>query len=400
MNIGEDTRWPEPTPPRPKRLSVTFHRSSDSVTLDYRYRGWVTVGCLATWLTGWTFGCVALIMSIVQAPGPFLVFIGIVFCSWWVLVAACLIIALFGRERVVLDRGGVSFVRRAIVILCRRNVPLSEIRSFARYTEVSGGRSRTERHGIELQTAGESLRFCEGVSISERDWLTFQLNDHLRSNRVTDEHPEPLGAAPPSDSRWLRSDDRGAIVFADRGWFNLFLFLGLLGINSLWNGIVSVFVLGLCGVGAVAPQEAAWWFVFVLLIPFEFFGVGLFLSLVVTIIEPVRRATWRFGNDSIEFRQTWFGWGSVRTFSVAGAQQIELREVDPCVNCFSYRSLALDLVSRGGTLGRTRQLVLIGPSDAELCTIDALTEGEAEWIAAVLRRERPNWLGNVWNGRD
>jgi hypothetical protein len=342
-------------------------------------------------------------------PKPFNIFLVFVFCGWWVIVAGCLIWVLFGHERLVLDRQGASFLRRAIVLLLRREVPLRELRSFEGYTEVSGGRTTTVRHGIEMRTVGESLRFAEGIAVGERDWLTSQLNDHLRSLRGTGEQAASqdwpaavagrvvrdsthAAVAPPSDARWERLDDRDSIVFADKGWFSVGALVGLLAVNMLWNGIVSVFVLGLSGVGPVGPQGAAWWFVFIFMIPFEFFGVAMLLALVVAIVEPARRAAWCFGHDSIEYHQTWFGLGSLRNYSVVRPQRIELRVIDSAVTCFSFWAVARDMVKGGGALGRTHQLALVGPGDKVLCTIDALTDGEARWMADMLLRERPSWF--------
>jgi hypothetical protein len=256
-----------------------------------------------------------------------------------------------------------------------------------------------------MRTLGKPVRFFEGLPEQERLWLQFQFTSQLdelrRAGHVTpvaatqnpDGVPDVTTTQPlverPSDSRWYRLDDFSAIQFVERGRWNLSMLLALLFVNAFWNGIVSVFLVGLFGgMPGHMPQGWMWWGMIVFLIPFEVIGLAMFTGLVVSLLEPLRRSVWRFDSQEIESATTWLGVGPHNRYPVGILDRVEVRRSNSEKPVMSRCSLG----HSGDGSGRSFELALIDQSNTELCTISGLTEGEAQWIAHVLLRERSKWF--------
>jgi hypothetical protein len=313
-----------------------------------------------------------------------------------------------------------------------RILPLEEIKSFHPYITSHDSESRSSTVGVEMRTLGRPLIFAAGVTPAESEWLVDQLNECLRQLRgdadapeqefpisaksdetkandagstdaesndeeddedTLDDKPRALSLAPtppepPSDCRWERIDDFDSTAFLQQGRMAWGSLGGLLFVTLFWNGIVSVFVAGLCGFMPNGPQGGMWWFLFVFLIPFEVIGLCILGAFLSQLFEPFRRTRWSFDRQNIECRWTWFGLGPRWLYPVKPLNRLELQLGARSKSPSSKSSDLADMVNEGAN----RSLVFIDGDNTELCSIKQLTEGEARWIGDFVLRERPFWF--------
>lgn len=407
-----------PTPPgpvKPARLTIRVVESGERLAFTHRQRQWGTGCFLLLWLTGWTVGCVFLVGVVAKDPKIQNLLFAVPFWASWIFVF-CLVLTMFLQsERFAIDESGVSFVRRVIVPIRTRLVPLDEIQRFKNCSKVTDSESGRTKAGIEMQTIGQPLCFAWGLPEQERDWLKYQLNQCLAALRGAalpeaqaapkEEVPESADAEqsaletltpaktplePPSDSRWRRAEDFRDVIFVQHGRFSLSALGVLLFINAFWNGIVSVFVGVLCfGDANGKPAGGEWWGLFVFLIPFEVIGLVMFLALLAALIEPLRRTQWRFTDSMIERRTKWLGIGPKQRHWVDGLSRIELRAAGGGKR---RRGISLQNIAATGEDSPNMELSFVGKANIEICAMTGLTEGEARWISDTIRRERAAWF--------
>lgn len=399
-----------PAPQRPQRLRCRFESTGSRLTISYR--DIQPVGCfLLLWLIGWTVGCIFLAGMVIKEPGVMNLLFAIPFWAAWIFVFCMVANSFFRTERFELGPEGVQFVRRVIVTVVRRTIPLDEVQGFGSYLTATDSESNAPQWGLEVSTSGQSLRFGQRLPEDERVWLAYQLDEHLsrlkphierKAPRVdvaseADMEPEsddsgagerltqaPAPLAPPSDSRWRRSDDFHELEFVSRGRFGCTAVAVLLFINAFWNGIVSVFVSQLIlPDGGVKGFE--WWGLFLFLIPFEAIGLLMFVGLLVALVEPFRRTKWSFTYGGVERRTTWLGIGPRRTYPVDWLDRIELRGGR---GRFGRRKSQ----QQGGEEQSSCRLVFIDRQNAESFSIEGLSEGEARWMADVILRQCDRWF--------
>ena len=379
---------------------------------------------LALWQTGWTVGCAVLAVAVIDDPKLGTIAFAIPFWVAWLFVGAMLVGAVTRRQDLDVDDKGLLYFDRAVVRLSSRWIPREEFRGFnvnQRGTHLADSNA-PRPVGLEIRSAGKPLFIFGGLPEPELQWLAWQLSQLVGSptadeasvndaasettadKKVVEQDasgPRPLRLAlaesalpPPSDCTWERIADFSAIAFLQRGRWSWSGVLGLLFVAAFWNGIVSVFVMLLFGLMPGGPQGGEWWFLFVFLIPFELIGLLLLVGLLLAILEPLRRTTWRFDNDQVVYRLTWLGLGLRRTYPVVSLAGIELTQrangSKPASGGKQLQVAASgaqwsDEVSQFG-------LSLVRPPNAELCEIRPLSEGEARWMADTVLRERPQWF--------
>jgi DNA-binding protein len=379
---------------------------------------------MIVWLTMWTVGCVFLARAVIVGREPFLLLFGVPFWASWFFVFFMLLKAFFQVEEVVLDAEGLRFRRRVIVAIKSRQVPTVELKKVTRYSTVVDSESGRRAEGLELETSGQPLRLFQGLGGDELQWLAYQINEGIAGlpGRAADvkelaaapmaagEAPasgaEAAGADPddasllilsagpaavPTDSQWRVSERAEDLVFAWRGRFRLGQIAGALFMCLFWNGIVSVFVMGLFGwaprMGNGMPQGAGWWGMFLFLIPFEAVGVSILWGLLYMLGEPFHRLRWTFSANGVERRNTWLGVGLRRTWPVTRLGRLELRRESAGQKRFWKFRIAEQMEET------TYAVVLITPESCELCAIKGLTQGEARWMAQSILRQGAGWFG-------
>ena len=415
------------SPARPRVLKTSFERSGQHLELRCRNPQWGGGCFLVLWLIGWTVGCVFLAGMVIREPRLFSLLFAIPFWASWVFVFCMVVKMFFSREQLVLDHQGANFQSRAVLPLHRRFIPLSEIYAFDVSTKVVDSESGRTQPGLEMRTAGQSLRFLQGGSLQELQWLCRQLNEHLESLKqaVAYVTAGESGAAPPSvtplqlasgesrllttaavpiaapsDSRWLVATGSSAsewpddLRFVQSGRLAIGTLGGLLFTNLFWNGGVSVFVAVLLGLAPIdnPPVGPVWWGLFFFLIPFEAIGLAMFVGLLATLLDPFRRTSWTFARYSIHCRWTWLGIGPAWHWPVERLSRIEIRRNDLSAKHSLWASLKTPS-SPVGEGAADYRLLFIDPANTEVCSFDALTEGEARWMGDMVLRQRREWFG-------
>lgn len=391
----------EPRPARPRRPKVTVDELGDTLRLRYRQREW-GAGCfLIFWLVGWTVACVFLAGLVIREPAAFHFLFAIPFWASWFFVAAKLLGMFLQREELSLGPTGAVFLRRVLIRTKSQETPLEEIRQFDLFERVVDSESGCTVSGIEMKTVGLPLEFAAGLGRPELLWLQDVLEQQLSALRER-LHLEPPAEAlpgeaeerfavkpaePPSDCSWRREDDFGDLTFRQSGRLSWSSVGGLVFANLFCNGIISVFVYGLWGGMDPLPQGVEWWGLFFFLIPFEAIGLLLLAGLLLVLLEPTRRTSWRIGNSQITCRLAWLGVGRTWDYPLESLDRIEVED-----QAENQPKRGKQLTLPWKSAGATYRLSFIDASNGEVCSIDGLTEGEARWMAGVIRGERPAWF--------
>ena len=383
-----------PRPTRPRGLTSTVSQDGDAIAVSMREGSLGAAGFLSLWLAGWTVACVLLVQVCLTKRELFLVLFGIPFWVSWLYVAGWLVNLVCARVTLSLDPSGLAYERWLPEMTTRRFVPLAELRRIeSRVFNVDSENGVT--HGIEIQTLGRSLAIGTGLPPLERDWLADRLDRHrmdLQSAAGLEQTPEIdqpdcRTCAPPTDTAWSLEDDFEGPQFAYRARFDPATILGLLFVTLFWNGGVGFFVASLAGLGRAeaAPRDAAWWALFVFMVPFEVIGVGLAGGLIAAVLDPVRITRWRFGRDTVSRVTTRaglpLGWNS--RFPHDGLATAAVRD-----DLKPRGPFGLGSASNGVPSGAHYGLLVADEANVEVCTIPGLTLGEARWMKGRLQAAR------------
>lgn len=380
---------------RPDRLLTSVDMLGDGLKVTRSKRNLV-VGCfLSVWLTGWTAGCVMLLTMAIAQREPFLFLFAVPFWAAWFFCVAILGGAVFSRESLILDSYGLKVSKRAGLWGKTSKIPLSDLRTIL-VPDADAVAPNTEPV-MTCHGRNQVVEFGQGLPRPELAWLAAVLEEtRVRLQQwagppLEDVSHEP---APPAETAWTSEIEYDDLVLAKRGRWEAAAIGGMLFVTLFWNGIVSVFVAVLLGLmpGEGAPEGAAWWFLFLFLIPFELVGLALIAGLAATIAAPFRREVWKFGRSEITHRVTCFGFGRTRSFEPPRDGRIEAMPM----TVSSDESPSLGSRTDDGSplpvaVTARFQVQIIDPRDVEVCTIASLTDLESRWIAELLRRERPEY---------
>ena len=363
----------------------------DSMSIEMRETQWFLNIFLGVWLTGWTVACVVLAQKFVEKSELVTLMFGVPFWTSWIFVAGVFLNSLIGRQRLLFDQCGLRHTWDVIVTLSQRSIPLEEIRQISVKTlnvDSEGGATI----GIVVSTRGRDLSFGQNLNRLERDWIAFQLDNHRkqlqergRVDVLSDVDPADCrGLAPPSDSSWDVDQTQSALVICQNGKFVWGAVLGLLFVNAFWNGIVGLFVALLFGFvpGGHRHLSGEWWFLCLFLIPFEIIGALIGFGLVLTILEPFRRTVWTFTDTNCVRATTRFNLplGRRTSFQNDGISTVTVRNTDERANAFSLARL-----KSTGPSTEAYELFIADREQREVCTINGLTIGEAQWWKGQLQ---------------
>ena len=362
------------------------------------------------WLIGWTAGCLWLLFGLINEPQWGLFCMAIPFWASWFFVAALLVWQFWGKERFLLRRQKASFERTAIVTLATREIPIAELKGFRTFCETDDEGDRKE--GIEVLNAGHVIRMGEDLVDVERDWIVFQLNQFLADTDATSksifpaterngdseiEHSQAVTrltidhtcSVPPTDCSLQLVEDVNSFSIVQQGKLRLLDVGGVLFLNLFWNGIVSVFVVGLCGGFPMEEtiEGAAWWGMLLFLTPFIAIGGFMFVALIHLIAEPFRRTTWRFEADGINRSIKWPLFSMNKSWLLRPLHHLALQRIDPHLNRKYFQLQSPSMAYRV-----TFELQLVTTEYEVLFSIQTLTEGEARWLANVILTQHPRWF--------
>jgi hypothetical protein len=419
-------------PAEPQRLSVHVQRAGDSITLINTQRQWAIAAFLMVWLTGWTVGCVFLLGALLSKFSLVMLLFALPFLAAWLVVASILGGMIASRETLTLEEEGATYRRTVFGLpVAYRKVPLREITSFD--TSVAKRQGRRLRR-LEMQTIGAPLRLAADLTGEELAWLAHTFNASLASLKrysgpiertSPDEETPPLdpadlppvlelrppSASPvsrPSEAAWEQETTIDYIAFAQRGYITLAGLGGVLFVTVFWNSIVGIFVAGLLGFlpdgrkGGFA-KGGEWWLLFFFLIPFELIGLGFFVALAMTLLEPLRRSRWIFHRHAIAYRVAWLGLGTTKRYAVDQLGRLELRkasedeedgETKPRKKQVQQQSQEneVNLATGEKPVGPRFSLAFVTKDGTDVCQIPNLSLGETCWMADVILRERVGWF--------
>lgn len=395
-------------PSRPESLTSDVRESADGLAVTVRQTNG-SGGFLLLWEIGWTVACIALAVQVISNPeiGTFL--FALPFWAAWLAVGSLLIWFFFGTETILIQADRVLFLRKALITLKVREVPISEVKRF-RSSRSKHLEDNEYLYGIEAETIGKPIRFGFRLPARERQWLIWKLNQFAEFISEGSEPQEPIEAElpgppasdapgrltaadvldePPTDCRWQLHERADGVEFVQRGQFQPGAFFGLLFINAFWNGIVGVFVallLGLMPVENGPPQGFEWWGMFVFLLPFEVVGLGMLAALVMVLAEPFRVTSWRLVHDTMTRQSRWPVVRITRRWSMEEIHHLELRLDDE-----ESSGRLKEKLSSGISDDANYQLTFVSRDNIDQCSIASLTSGEARWMAGELFGFHPQW---------
>lgn len=327
----------------------------------------------------------------------------------WLLILGLSLWLTVRREELQLDRRGLWLRTRIVVPYFAQHVPVEELRDVGEYAsnvKVNGQRL----YGVEVRTAGRPVRFAAGLLPPARAEVAQALRDQLArlhpsaatgpaaESALDPFAPRPLfddshdPVKPPSDSPWRRCDDFDAVVFAARGRWSASALGPLLFITVIWNGVVlgiAALEFDLFGAKQQAGADQVGSLLSVgLLVVFGTIGLLLAGALVVAMAEPLRVTRWEFGRDEVRQCVRWLGLGPTWRYSAEAVDRIEVA-VDVEARPGKPRGWqGFDAMHESQNPLYTVRLMA---GQQTVCAVPRLGEGEARWIANVLRRERPEW---------
>lgn len=392
------------TVPRPARLISDVQSGNGAILIQTR----PTKGpayFLSLWLIGWTVGCVFLLFELITEPSLGTACFAVPFFVSWFAVAAFLIWLWFGREAVLIKDDEVLFRRTAIIDLTTRRIPVAEV------SDVRSCRSthtENDEHllGIEMTCLGKPLRFAYRLPDQERAWLIQEIESVLPLVRGSEARfedqasleipntpsnfeskcltPENTLDQPPSDSCWQITQLPNETSFHRRGEFSIVGFLIMGFICLFWNGIVSVFILGLLGLmpGENGPMQGGeWWGMFFFLIPFEVIGLAFLLGWLAIILAPFSSTTIGIRDQAVIRIIQWPFFQKRKSVNCLDVAQIHLRKADK---------------ARGNSMNpvpstETFQLAFVSHKQEDLISFNQLSRGDALWIAGELLQFEESW---------
>jgi hypothetical protein len=436
-----------------KRWIPKFHirLDGDELYLRASRRQFFLAVFLTVWMTGWSAGC-ALILTRFRWDMPLedLIF-PIPFFVGWILGAGWWITSLFSHENLRLDPTGVRYRFCLFWIpIQRRTLPLGELKDVDSFTEEESSADNKPKYtyGVEIRTNSVPLRFGQALDKDDRTEVVRVVGKHLKmlqSTRassatrsdLTSESTtgDELFATSTTTSRYASS---GALLldappgtferpveccyrlnrtfegvdFVWRGRFSLMGVLVVLALNLFWSTIVTVFALQLF--------EDFRLDLFLFLIPFELVGLAFFIGWLAVLFQPFFKERWRFTRGAIEHKFTVLWIGPTWRYDVIPLSHLELRRDEDSKKPFwergkkekepetgasegvvkkrrGKRAMPFAKVRRPINMkpsqyGRDFMLVFMATDGEPLCTIKHLNEGEARWIAAVVKSEFPSWF--------
>lgn len=386
-------------------LPYQLEKTGAQCVATWRHFSWVVLFILL-WLAGWTVGCVALAGAVFIGGHFAMIPIALPFWGGWILVAGWVTNLFFGKTRIRLDSGGFESDWNCLFVHRHKRIAADEIRRFEIHGQQGSKGSQTFSLRVVCRLekdADYSIPSGGGVWETLCEELNGTLAILVNDPTIADEssvpektglkRPEPIpfpldskpqGIEPPDGSAWKFETEFDSFDFRKRGVFSLSNCCSSLFAACFWNGIVSVFILGLCGVipSSESLQGGIWWLLFFFLIPFEIIGLVLIYAFFTNIMEPFRVTKWSFRFGQAAFQS---GFAGATTFSLGGWSSMTVRltsdledEQEDCLDEDDIQWYDEDY---------SWELAFLDSDEKPLATIDGLYKSEALWMADVVLRQ-------------
>jgi hypothetical protein len=381
-------------PPKPLCPDVQVKEIDGALELVHSKAIW-PFGCLLLLFVG--FFVVVIVVASKDVPAdvpihPVQIFGGVAVAAMLVGMLLFALAAFFGLERVRLGPGGLEYERRALVLLRRLRFPLEEVNGVHEGITVSS-ENKEVGHFLTFETLGAPILFARGITEKERRWLIAMVNRHLdslRPARALTEGDTPTDRNdtwrlqlssepyyPPGDSRAVLRRDSGDAEFAWAGQWELQEILVIT--------FATLFVNGILGASLSSLAEHFSWLLFFFLFPFAVLGLIFLVACFCILTAPAWRLTWTFREHEIVKRMSGFGIGWSKRYTLASLDRIELRWQQ---NRDTGQLRIIPLLRPRAHYA----LSFVGTDGQEALRIDALTEGEARWMASIVFEMFPSWI--------
>jgi len=283
------------------------------------------------------------------------------------------------------------------------------LREHLRHLQVQSGdqAAQRDRRGDEAVSADELFAGTADEVCSATDRSTGTRRRFTGHPLVLDEPPGTF--ARPSECRYRLKRTFQGVDFVWRGRFTLMGSLVVLCLMLFWNTIVTAFALQLRHGFDVR--------LVLFLIPFVLVGLAFVAGWLAMLFQPFFHDRWRFTRSQIEHRFTVFWLGPTWRYEVIPLAQLELHRGDPPKIKPGSGGAEADMVESNtavvplrGRRGKKRaykplprvaaaspyggdfRLVFMATDGQPLCDVRHLNEGEARWIADIVRGEFPSWF--------
>lgn len=308
-------------------------RTEDGLVCEFRPTGlpsgWVLLLFLA-WFIG--ILCVPAVQiargNLVPEP-----FSGLFAAACWMLIVVLTGVwfhILLYRSKLTLTREGLEF-RTSGLWFRKIFVPFQDLGEFRVHTteDHDGQKFRT----LELvRKDGKVVNLPRLFDLGELDglWLITTANALLGKKRQLAPESEWEHAAQPEASEWRLSGSCPPFeIERVPRRLSLFARLHRLFACVFWNGIVTLFQLGLWGVipmGFSPVFSAEWWVLFAFLLPFVVGGVLIGAAALHALFPALVRERWTFTRDEFRFRRTFCGLGHSWSVSPRDIESLEITE--------------------------------------------------------------------------
>ncbi|HBT77468.1 MAG TPA: hypothetical protein DEB39_11235 [Planctomycetaceae bacterium] len=351
------------------------------------------------WITGWTACCIALPFSLFppheNMPLWVVLIIITIFWASWLFAVPMLLLMLWRWESLRVDSEGIEY-RLAIrlpfllIPLRTRRVPLRDL-GLAETSRVSNG-SYTNC-GLEIATTGRAIRCFNtrnsNVGIAE---LILPLNKRLEQYGVTPKSRrrdflENNPANGPLDSRWAFHNDGLGSGLTRRGRVTARMFGVMLFACVFINGTLAVAAVGIISLWQqkIVPFHFACIATLIFSL-FLLFGVWTLCLAMMTLLQPFRRYAIMIDDQRIRYRCTLFGIGRRRSWDRSDVAKVKVvRRANP----LRWYDTAINPELGESEDGKTNPYpfaVHLFDAEGELIgLIPGLLEGEARWIASLIR---------------
>ena len=190
-------------------------------------------------------------------------------------------------------------------------------------------------------------------------------------------------------------DDGMGLVFSRRGRCSWSMLGGVLFINLFWNGIVSVFLVGVFNPGAMGGESLGTVgrvAMGVFLVPFVGIGITMLGGLLACLAAPFSTEWARFGRRELRAGWTIVGLPWARRYDLSGVVGVEVNR-DGRARRLQRNQIDVRRPLRMGETveGPVRKVALVDANGRRVFEMDGLTVGEADWWAQTLVDAYRGW---------
>ena len=303
---------------------------------------------------------------------------------------------LFGKTRFVLDANGIETIYTCLRFRREKHIGIAEIRRFEKSVH-RGNKRRTHKFRVICQN--KNVDFCPPES--EIDNLCNRLNGFLGTKEESIELPAkwevpapkvlgldspPQHLKPPTKSRWQYQTELAGFCFRCRGKGRIRKFFVWILTAVLYNGLLTPFVLVMCGV--IEPDDPLegldWWFSLFIVIGVGIGGIVFCGVAFNSFLNLFRRTNWRFVHGEAVFHTARIGsrtthhdltnWNSLAVRLVRHWKIIEPQYNDELRKFYEE--------------GDRWQVAFLDKNGADIAVINNLHKPEALWMVDVILREQ------------